>query len=138
MKKTSLIVLLTILLYSCSDNFSNNNPYIPNYTFSTTINMNFPQYNDLQYVSNAVYINQAGVGVKGIYVFNTGSGYNAFDAACPNQTLSDCSTLTLNGINLVCPCDKEEYNLFSGQGTLKYPLKQYRVEVNSNIIRVYN
>jgi nitrite reductase/ring-hydroxylating ferredoxin subunit len=138
MKKTSLIVLLTILLYSCSDNFSNNNPYIPNYTFSTTINMNFPQYNDLQYVSNAVYINQTGAGVKGIYVFNTGSGYNAFDAACPNQTLSDCSTLTLNGINLVCPCDKEEYNLFSGQGTLKYPLKQYRVEVNSNIIRVYN
>lgn len=138
MKKTSLILLLTILLYSCSDNFSNNNPYIPNYTFSTTINLNLAQFSNLKYVSNAVYIDQPGVGARGIYVFNTGSGYNAFDAACPNQALSDCSTLTLNGINVVCPCDKEEYSLFSGQGTLKYPLKQYRVEVNNNIIRVYN
>lgn len=138
MKKISLILLASILIYSCSDNFSNKNPYIPDYTFSTTININLPQFSDLQYVSSAVYVGQPGVGVKGIYVFNTGSGYNAFDAACPNQNLSDCSTLTLNGINLVCPCDKEEYNLFSGQGTLKYPLKQYRVEVNNNILRVYN
>lgn len=138
MKKISLLLLIGILFYSCSDSVSNNNPYIPNYTFSTTINTNLAQFSNLKYVSNAVFINQPGVGVKGVYVFNTGSGYNAFDAACPNQTLSDCSTLTLNGIKLVCPCDKEEYNLFSGQSTLKYPLKQYRVEVNNNIIRIYN
>jgi hypothetical protein len=27
-------------------------------------------------------------GARGIIVFNTGSGYNAFDAACPNQAIS--------------------------------------------------
>ncbi|MFA9190469.1 hypothetical protein AAGV28_03725 [Flavobacterium sp. FZUC8N2.13] len=149
MKKTSLILLLTILLYSCSDNFSNNNPYIPNYTFSTTINLNLAQFSDLKFVSNAVYIGQPGVGVKGIYVFNTGSGYNAFDATCPNQTLSDCSTVAFKKLDssdplkvdkttVVCPCDKEEYSLFTGQGKLQYPLKQYRVEVNGNLLRVYN
>ncbi|MEN9909751.1 MAG: hypothetical protein RLZZ540_2900 [Bacteroidota bacterium] len=100
--------------------------------------MNYPAYSNLKFVSNAIYYAGPDVGPKGIYVFNTGSGYNAFDAACPNQALSSCSTLTLNGINLVCPCDNQEYSLFSGQGKLQYPLKQYRVEVIGNILRVYN
>jgi hypothetical protein len=30
--------------------------------------------------SNAIYY--AGQGIRGVYVFNTGSGYNAFEAAC--------------------------------------------------------
>jgi nitrite reductase/ring-hydroxylating ferredoxin subunit len=98
--------------------------------------MNLPAYSNLKYASNAVFY--AGVGAKGIYVFNTGSGYNAFDAACPNQVISSCSTMTLKGINVVCPCDDTEYSLFTGQGKLQYPLKQYRVEVNGNVLRVYN
>jgi nitrite reductase/ring-hydroxylating ferredoxin subunit len=60
----------------------------------------------------------------------------AFDAACPNQAISSCSTMTLKGINVVCACDDAEYSLFTGQGGKQYPLKQYRVEVNGNI-RVY-
>jgi nitrite reductase/ring-hydroxylating ferredoxin subunit len=88
-------------------------------------------------VSNAVYY--PNVGVRGIYVFNTGSGYNAFDAACPNQALSSCSTMTLKGTNVICTCDNTEYNLFSGQSPGKqYPLKQYRYELNGNILRIYN
>lgn len=150
MKKISLILLVSILIFSCSDNFRNKNPYLPDYTFSITIDTHLPSYTNLQYVSNAVYISAPGkIGVKGIYVFNTGSGYNAFDAACPNQALSDCSTTTFKSLDskdplktdkttVVCPCDEEEYSLFSGQGKLQYPLKQYRVEVNKNIIRVYN
>jgi hypothetical protein len=41
--------------------------------------MNLPAYSNLQYASNAIYY--PGVGARGIIVFNTGSGYNAFDAA---------------------------------------------------------
>ena len=139
MKKTIILLAVCLLFFSCSDNgFNNNNPYIPNYSFSVTFDTNYPAYSDLKYVSNAIYYAGPEVGPKGIYVFNTGTGYNAFDAACPNQALSSCSTLTKKGINLVCPCDEEEYNMFSGQGTLQYPLKQYRVEVIGNILRVYN
>jgi nitrite reductase/ring-hydroxylating ferredoxin subunit len=64
--------------------------------------------------------------------------YNAFDAACPNQVISSCSTMTLKGINVLCPCDGNEYSLFTGQGGSEYPLKQYRVEVNGNVLRIYN
>lgn len=139
MKKYLILLVLLPLFFACSDSgFNNKNPYLPNYTFTIDINMNLPAYSNLQYASNAVYY--ASVGAKGIYIFNTGSGYNAFDAACPNQALSSCSTMTLKGINVVCPCDSTEYSLFTGlsQTGLQYPLKQYRVEVNGNVLRVYN
>lgn len=137
MKKHILLFLIMPFFFSCSDNgFDNKNPYLPNYSFTIDINMNLPAYSNLQYPSNAIYY--SGQGAKGIFVFNTGSGYNAFDAACPNQALSSCSTMTIKGINVVCPCDSKEYSLFTGQGSLQYPLKQYRVEVNGNVLRVYN
>ena len=108
------------LFYSCNDTgFNNKNPYIPNYSFTINIDTNLPLYSNLKFVSNAVFI--SGQGARGVIVFNTGSGYNAFDAACPNQTLGACSTMTINGINAVCPCDSKEYSLFTGQGGLEYP-----------------
>jgi len=72
---------------------------------------------------------------------NTGGGYKAFEASCPNQALSSCSVLQIDGILVKCPCDNVEYSLFTGDATTKveYPLKQYRVEVlSATMIRVYN
>ncbi len=137
MRKLLLLTFFFTILFSCSDSgLANYNPYIPNYTFTVDINMNLPLYSNLQYPSNAVYY--AGKGVKGLIIFNTGSGYNVFDAACPNQNVSSCSTMTINGIDAVCPCDGKTYSLFTGQGSLQYTLKQYRVEVNGNVLHIYN
>ena len=133
-----LLIAMTMLLGCTSNSFNNNNPYLPNYTFTIDINMNLPAYSSLLYPSNAIYYPNQGTG-KGLFIFNTGSGYNAFDAACPNQALSSCSTMTIKGINTLCACDNAEYSLFTGQSAGKqYPLKQYRVEVNGNVLRVYN
>jgi nitrite reductase/ring-hydroxylating ferredoxin subunit len=137
MKKIQLLFALIPLFFSCSDSgVNNNNPFVPNYTFSMDLNMNLPTYSNLKFVSNAVYV--PNIGARGVIVFNTGSGYNAFDAACPNQTISGCSTMTINGINAVCGCDNATYSLFTGQSNLQYPMKQYRVQVNGDILRVYN
>jgi nitrite reductase/ring-hydroxylating ferredoxin subunit len=137
MKKSVWLFVLFLAFISCSDNGPvNTNPFIPNYTFTVDINMNLPSYSKLLYPSNAVYY--AGKGVKGLIIFNTGSGYTAFDAACPNQTPSTCSPMTIDGIDAVCSCDNKTYSLFSGQGSLQYPMKQYRVEVNGNVLRIYN
>ncbi|SHL48066.1 Rieske (2Fe-2S) protein [Flavobacterium xanthum] len=137
MKKYSFFLLILPLLFSCSDSgFNNTNPYLPNYSFTMDINMKLPSYSNLKFVSNSVVI--PALGVRGVIIFNTGSGYNAFDAACPNQALSSCSTMTIKGINAICGCDNREYSLFSGQGPLQYPLKQYRVQVNGDVLRVYN
>jgi nitrite reductase/ring-hydroxylating ferredoxin subunit len=140
MKKHILLFITSLFLIGCSNNEnSNKNPYLPNYNFSVDLNLNLPTYSTLKYPSNAIYYSNAGV--SGIIVFNTGSGYNAFDAACPNQEVTTCSTMSIKGINALCACDNKEYNLFTGQATTAatYPMKQYRVQVVSeNQIRVSN
>ena len=138
MKKYILLIITSLFFFGCSNNEnSNKNPYLPNYSFSVDFNLNLPTYSTLKYPSNAVYYSAAGV--SGIIVFNTGSGYNAFDAACPNQEAGSCAAMTIKGVNALCSCDKKEYSLFTGQGGMPYPLKQYRVQVISeSLIRVYN
>lgn len=139
MKKCFLLLITFPILFGCSTNSpKNNNPYLPNYSVNLNINLSLPEYSNLKSMSYAVYI--SGQGVRGIIVFNnSGITYNAFDAACPNQALSSCSTMTIKGINALCACDNAEYSLFSGQCAGKqYPLKQYRVEVNGNLLHVYN
>jgi len=143
MKRQIIYFFLFIILISCSkDNaINNNNPFLPNYPVDLTINLNLPEYNNLQFVSNSVYINNGAAGIRGVFVFNAGSNnYVAFDAACPNQALSSCSTMTINGIKAVCACDDAEYSFFTGQAPDKqYPMKQYRVQqVNATTLRVYN
>lgn len=137
MKKV-LFALLLPLFFGCDDEgFNNNNPYIPNYSFSVDLNTNLPTYNGLKFPGNAVYVPEAGV--LGAYVFNTGSGYNAFDAACPNHEITSCSTMERVGINAVCQCDNAEYSFYSGiaEGE-EYRMKPYRVQVSGDNIRVYN
>jgi nitrite reductase/ring-hydroxylating ferredoxin subunit len=149
MKKYFLLLIAFPMLFGCDSNAPiNNNPYLPNYPVNVEINMNLPAYSLLRSVANAIYFPNEGV--RGIFVFNTGSGYVAFDAACPNQALSSCSTMNFKKLDpvdplkidkttVVCSCDNAEYSLFSGQSKGKqYALKQYRVEANGDVLRVYN
>jgi nitrite reductase/ring-hydroxylating ferredoxin subunit len=143
MKRIFYFLILFIVFFSCDRDIQtdNNNPYLPNYSFEVILNMSFPQYSSLAFPSNAVYINSAGAGIRGLIVFNAGSGnFLAYDAACTNQPLTDCSTITINGINAKCPCDDAEYSLFTGLAAGKqYPMKAYRVQmIDATTIKVYN
>lgn len=140
MKNLFLTIICFALLSGCgSDNFNNNNPYLPNYNFSMEINTDLPSYNALKFPSNGIKVFQANAPSNGVIIFNTGNSFTAYDGSCPNQAIATCSRLTISGINAVCPCQSEQYNLFTGLSTGKqYPLKPYRVEVNGSVIRVYN
>lgn len=140
MKKLLLLLGISFLLFGCTkDKFNNDNPFLANIRFTIQVNMNLPTYNNLQFPGNSVKVNEINAGNRGIIVFNSGAGYNAFDGACPNQALNSCSTLSLNGNTAICPCDDAEYSLFTGQATGKqYPLKPYRVEVNGNMLIISN
>jgi nitrite reductase/ring-hydroxylating ferredoxin subunit len=140
MKKYLILLFITSFFGCDKEEFRYNNPYLPNYPVNLNINMNLPQYSNLLSPANAVYINAAGQGIRGIIVFNTGSGYVAYDAACPNQALASCSTMTISGIDAICPCDEVRYSLFSGQAQgMQYPMKRYRVEQIGEVsLRVYN
>jgi len=142
MRKYIFFLFLLPLFFACSsDDFRNNNRYLPNYNFSKDIDMSLPLYSNLQFTGNPVRITDAGIGINGIIVMNTGSGYSAYEASCPNQNLTNCSVLQIDGINAICPCDEVEYSLFTGQASadVEYTLKPYKVEIiSSTYIRVSN
>lgn len=139
MKRYLVLLLLMPLLGCDNENFNNRNPYIPSVGFSKSFDMNLPLYSQLQFPGNSVYYGGQDAGVLGIIIFNSGSGFRAYDGACPNQELSVCSRLQVSGSVATCPCDDAQYNLFTGQAPgLEYPLKPYRVSVSGTVITVYN
>ena len=118
-------------------------PFLPSYSFDTgtTINMNLPQYSGLQFPGNTVFI--ASYGVKGIYLYNTGSSVIAVEASDPAHGPNSCSRMTREGIELTCDCgDGNKYQLLTGQqieGLGGHCLRVYRVEnLGDNVIRVFN
>lgn len=136
-------LLLLVIITSCSTNSVDNRNcrFLLNVGVSVNINMSLPQYSQLQFISNSVYISNAGN--AGIIVTNTGSGYLAWDASDPNHAPSSCSVLTVSGLNATCVCgDSNTYSLVTGQALgnsdLQCPLKNYRVEQNGNSLLVYN
>ncbi|MXN91451.1 hypothetical protein GR160_09440 [Flavobacterium sp. Sd200] len=142
MKKYLFVLFIISLITAChSDDYNNNNSFLPNYSFSVSIDMNLPQYTNLLYTANPVLINEAGAGINGVIVMNTGGGYVAFENSCPNQPITNCSMLQRTGIMAKCPCDDVEYSLFDGTTTadVRFPLKSYRIQITSpTSLRVYN
>ena len=100
------------------------------------VNLNLPQYNELNFISNSVYIPNVGNG--GIIIVNSGTGYLAWDAADPNHTNLPCSVLTISGLEATSSCaEQNTYSLITGQSigvALTCSLKPYRVDSNGNIL----
>lgn len=137
-----IIILTSFLLFTtCSkNNLENENcRFLLDIGVNVNINLNLPQFSQLKFAGNSVYIpNQ---GNAGIIIAYTGADYLAWDAADPNHVQRPCSRLVNSGLNATCGCDdKNEYNLVNGQGskngTLQCSLRNYRVERNGNSLRI--
>ena len=146
MKNFLLLASMCLFLVSCSksDNTNFNNQFLPNAVFDTgsLINTSLPQFNSLQFPGNHIILGNT-YGLNGVVVYFSGSSYNAFELSDPNHALQGCSVLSIEGVIATCGCtDAKEYDILTGQpqqGTTgQYGLKRYFVEVNGNIIRVYN
>lgn len=130
-------LLMIVLLFSCSENDSNNNcNYLVDAGVDFTVNLSLPQFSSLEFPSNVVYVPNQGNG--GVFVINIGSGLRAWDAADPNHVFNNCSIMTRNGINVTCNCnDANEYELYSGQPVgetdVSCGLREYRVESTGQV-----
>ena len=142
MKKIKIIISLLIsLIFSCEkDEVSSQCRYLANIGVNYEVNLNLPQYNQLNFISNSVYIPNIGNG--GIIVTNSGTGYLAWDASDPNRIPTSCSTMTINGLECVSNCpDENSYSLITGQSlgiALECGLKAYRVEINGSNLFISN
>jgi len=142
MKKYSFFLLFLLVAFVCEkdSNRRSNNPYLPNYSFNAVLNLNLPSFNAL--LSN---LNPIAVTVDGdidiLIMKGSDNQYYAWNGNCPNQAPTNCSKLTISGLNGKCNCeDAFLYNLFTGTApNAVYPMINYRVEVlGNNSIRVYN
>jgi len=144
-----IYVLIFIgLLLACESDTANRNPFLPDVSFRFDIDLNLPLYTNLNNIGNPVYIGNAGIGIRGVFVMRFGPSDNQFvawEASCPNQVPTNCSTMTLSGQNVICPCDEFEYSLFSGQllnrpddGNQYFDLLFYRAVQAGNSVIVSN
>ncbi len=141
MKKNSVlfIFLLLLLTAGCKKHSNYNNPYLEDVSFSIEINLDLPEYAPLQYANNSVLVHNAGI--KGVIVFNTGSGYNAFEASDPNHYPSQCSTMQPSQFTCKCDCEDNIYSLHTGQltsGEGEYSLKPYHIVKSGNKLLISN
>jgi len=137
MKKLVIFSFISLILVSCSKNDDNNNNcnFLQNVGVNRSLNLNFVEYNDLNFISSPVYVPMEGNG--GLIVTNTGTGYVAFDAADPNHALNTCSIISISGLEGICGCeDANKYSLFTGQPLenpdLRCGLKAYRAQLSGN------
>jgi nitrite reductase/ring-hydroxylating ferredoxin subunit len=144
MKKMLLLIFTVLLFVNCNeDDLSQNgcvSNLLPNYGFDAEINLNLPLYSGLQFAGNSAYV--SGYGVKGIYLYNTGSSIVAFEASDPAHGPSACSRMSISGIEVTCECgDGNSYQLLTGQqthGDTGNCLRAYRAEQNGSIVHIYN
>lgn len=139
MKKV-VFLLLTICLLGCTNNGANNDcsPFI---AVNETVNLDLPQFIDLQVPGGWAY---APGGLQGLIIYNiNGNQFKAFDRLCPGQNLSSCSQMTVDAsLRIVCPCDQSEFNILNGspltQGVTCFA-KEYLVEnLNGTVLRITN
>ncbi len=131
MKKKLLIFLLIL---ACSKSDLKRNPYLNEVSFTYTITLDLPLYNDLNYAGGSIYMPFGGI--NGFIVFNLdGKTFFAWEASCSNHKLESCSKLEVIGLLANCSCEDFSYSLATGQlvhGEIQnntiYPLLNYKVE----------
>ncbi|MFC3876551.1 hypothetical protein [Winogradskyella maritima] len=136
MKKVAFL-LLSILFFGCAgDDRPNQCSFLLNVGVNFNVNLNLPQFNQLQFPVNAVRVE--GPGNNGLILVAVNSGtIRAWDGSDPNHAPSSCSGLMINGLTATCGCpDGNEYELLSGQivGNNPQPctLREYRVTALGN------
>ncbi|MDP4664849.1 MAG: hypothetical protein NWS37_01295 [Flavobacteriaceae bacterium] len=144
MKSATLpLVLLLLLAQACrkKDNLDPSCNFLLDIGVNEVVNMNLPQYNNLLFTSNSVFVSSAAN--SGLIVVNVGTGYLAWDAADPNHVPNSCGTLAIDGVLGVCGCDDgNTYSLFTGQPMenpdLRCALKSYPVTRSDNTLYISN
>ena len=137
-----ILLLILVTFFSCEKNDTID--FLPKATVDVTLNLNLPQYQNLQIPTGWVYIEKGpNKGLQGILIQNTGltPKYKAFERACPNN---DCNTPMIfdGSLKMKCPCDQSEYSIIDGSpqtsGNIHFA-REYRVLViNSTTLNITN
>ncbi|WP_109302289.1 hypothetical protein [Aquimarina sp. AU474] len=133
-----------ILIVSCSsDDGPDNNQFLPNVSINYQINLNLPQFNDLDFPGNHFIDRTQNGSIRGIIIYNIDNvQYSAFELSDPNHTPNTCSTQSVEGITSTCDCDDgNSYNIVTGQQTAgegQFGLRRYSIRRDGNTLSITN
>jgi len=138
MKKIFFFTAIVLSL-GCTNNAVDNNCF-PFVTVYETIDLNLPQFIDLQVPGGWVYTSG---GLQGLIIYNNGLQFKAFDRSCPGQNLSSCSQMIVDSnLRIVCPCDDSEFNILNGapltEGGTCFANEYLVDNVNGSLLRITN
>lgn len=138
--KKILVLFFGMLFFGCTSNGINNDCF-PFITVSETVNLDLPQFIDLQVPGGWAYTSG---GHQGLILYNiNGTQFKAFDRLCPGQNISSCSQMIVDSnLRILCQCDDSEFNILNGspltQGVTCFA-KEYLVEnLNGSLLRITN
>ena len=138
-----IFIIFGLLVFTaCSKNSPTNRcNFLQDINVNRSVNLNLPEYSQLQFPGNTVYIPNEGV--AGIYLSRTGNQYRAFDAADPSHQFNpECSMLIQDGGIGTCGCeDANSYSLATGisfNSEVTCMMREYRVESSGNTLIITN
>lgn len=136
-----IILLLSLVLFSCSKNEISRNPNLTRVKFNVTVNLNLPSNDNLRFTGGSSLFTSGGI--NGFLLFNLNGTYLAWEASCPNHPVKKCSKLNLKGVLTECDCEGYQYSLAVGQllnpdeiNTRNFPLMPYRVNQSGNTLYI--
>ena len=138
-KYLSMLFLLVLLIpFGCKDD---NQSRVPEVYVDFYIDINDPQFFDLQVVGNYVYVTG---GVSGIIIYRKSSTeFVALDRCCSYNPEKRCKVEvdTTTNQKIICPVCKSEFSLDNGyvlKSPAAAPLKQYQTTFDGEKVHVYN
>ena len=113
---------------------------IPDVFVEETINLNNFEYNALNNIGGYVYLQE---GVRGIILYRQSPDvYRAFERNCPYQPMDECALVSVDESTffMIDTCCSSTFD-FDGNptgGPARYPLLEYSVVVNNNLLTITN
>ena len=147
--KYILLFIVPFLLSACKDEGNNGYSYIPDVPVNITVNTDLPLYFHLQTPGAYSLLNG---GYRGIFlVHHFDDKFYAIERTCSYQTDLNCAVIQVDTsiIQLRCgtyadtgfvSCCNSQFSFegFVIQGPATFPLKQYPVYQNGNLLTIRN
>lgn len=147
-RRISILLCSTLLIFSAliansCDNREETVSCFPNTPINVILNLNLPAYYQLQNVGGWIYVNEQESGTRGLIIVRTTNGFKAYDRNAPHICPDNNTTLSVeNNIKIVCPKDKAEWILLTGEPTAisQVSPKTYRsnLDPNTGILTIFN
>lgn len=152
MKKISSITIFYILLVfsflninSCSTREDTVSCF-PDTPINVNINLNYANYNNLNFVGGWIYVDEQQSGTRGLIVVRTADNpaqFKVYDRNAPHLCPDNNTTLEVkDGISIICPKDNASWILLTGQPTSvsSVPPKTYfwSFDATSKNLNLYN